>query len=400
MILTLGAGCASIPKDEAKANAQRQWNEARAAVKHRLAGQQLASGLPDESIRTSMETLALDPTLTEAYVVLARAHLESGKTGAALQVIESARGAGICSNDLLYTEGVILEQRELIEAAAGKYAELLEADPFHADGLVAYAECLVSLDKAEEALARLRQYLENVNSAGRYDDDGSVAFLAARVAQWLGHDAEADARFTQGLAAAPRHRPMHEEFGLHLVRTRRYEKAVAILKPLVENASQDPPSAGASRGLAASYMELNDPRSARSVLQAHLERHPNDPAAQMMLAKAALAQGDLPTASRALRAAQSLVPTHPEVRLVRAVINRHEGDLPAARAGLEKIIAANPSDVEAHCLLGETFLDLGQKLEASEHFQEALKSKPDCQWAHSRLVELSVAGVAAPRLED
>ncbi len=373
--------CASIPQSEQKIKAERDWNAVRAKVKFRLASQQFESGLVAESTQTVLETLALDPTFAEGYVLLARAYLEQGRPGSAAQVIESARRADVRSVDLLYTEGVILEQREQFEEALAKFGEARAIQPDDVDSLMAQAECLVSLGRPREALALLRQHQT------RLDDDGSVAALTAHVALLAGEPEEASARYAEALHVAADHPRMAEEFGLLLVRLRRYDEAVAVLKPLAEKAANDAADVAVQRGLAGAYLGLGDARSAKPILDDLVKRCPEDAAIHLMLSKAAVTLGDMAGASRAVQAAERLVPANPEVLMVRAVIDCRRGDYAAATSRIDTVLASNPADVEARCLLGEILLEQCQLERANEQFRLALKTDPQCQWAKTRMRE-------------
>jgi len=70
-----------------------------------------------DAAETLAGAVALAPTQPEVYALLAKAHLEAGKTASAEQAIAAARNVGLTSAELTYLGGVILEQRGELEKA-------------------------------------------------------------------------------------------------------------------------------------------------------------------------------------------------------------------------------------------------------------------------------------------
>jgi len=339
--------CQSLPSSARKAEGERHWNQVRGRVKLQLAVQQFQSGQFDESIRTATESVALDPSNPAHYCLLARANLELSRPASAAQALAAADRAGARSPDLLYTEGVILEQQDRLEAALEKFSQALAQDQNRLDYFVAQIECLIGLNRFDEA----RRLLEE--RTADFDDRGALAALAAHVARLLGDDAEAVRQYRRAVSAYPGNRLIAEELGLLLVQEGSFAEAVPLLKQLVSAKGGDEASGAVRRGLAESYLALGDSESAVGTLADYVVAHPRDSLAQLLLAKAAIDEGDLGRALRAIDLAHREQPNQPEVLFVKALLEWKRGDLLIAAADLAAVLDRNPDDADAQRLQTE-----------------------------------------------
>lgn len=412
--------CRTMGHSDAKLEAQQRWNHMRARVKQGLATQQFEGGLFDETVHTLIESMALDANQADAYALLARANLELGKLASAQRALATAEGLGISSAELIYLQGVILEQRGQLEAAAARYAEARRLSPDSVDFLIAEAESLVTLGSPAAALGLLDEH------ADRLDDDGTIPALAAHISALLGDTDGAVRRYRQALVAhqgvtvsarahagaripsrtasqwseigtlSPDAVLIAAELGRLLVRGGRYEEALSVLRPLVDAEADIEPGGAVRRALASCHLALGDPTSARRVLSEYAPAHPADAHAQLLLAKAAIAIGDIITALRAVDLVRQREPDRPELWLLRATVNWKRGRLGAAASDLYDFLQNNPDDVDAHCLLAEV-LRAQQRVEAARtHFERALQINPDFRWAIAGLKALNRVRRAAP----
>ena len=378
------AGCNTLTHPAAKKQATQQWNSVRARVKFQLAEQQYNSGLFGEASQTVIESLALDPSQTRAYVVLSRANLELSRIGSAQEALDVAFRAGLFSPDLAYTQGVILEQQDELEAALEQYAKAWQLDKTNVDYLTAQAECLVAVGREGEALALLDAY------TNKLDDHGTVAVLAAQIAALMGDAAGSVRRLGEAVVPPASSDVVAQELGLLLARVGRCEQALSVLEPLVKSKRlADQAACGAVyRALATCQLELNNPYAAKSTLIDYVRRNSHDTPAQLLLAEAAVATDDLMTALRAIDLVEQHEPGHPEVMFVRAVIQWRRGDLTGAAAYLREVLGGDPQDVEAHCLMAEIRLRQNEPDTARTHFEKALKINPQSVWASTGLKSL------------
>lgn len=383
-VLGLSAGaCQTMTHDEARVRAEERWSNVRGRVKLQLAEQQFKGGLFEEAVDTLTEALALDPTPPQGYVMLAQAYLELGKPASAREVIKAARKENVDSAALSYTEGVILERQDDIEGALAKYTRARVHDPHVVDYLVAEAECLVALDRTVEAAALLEKH------AGRLDDSsGTMDVLAAHISALLGDVDGAARRFRESSAPPEAVAVVADELATLLMQAKRYDEALSLLRPLIQKEGVTEIGGAVWRAVGTCHLNLGDPGAARQVMQRYLARHPDDGLAQLLLAKAAIAAGDSMTAGDALRAAERLEPNRPEVKLVRAVTQWQGGDLNRAAATLRDLLAVSPTDVDAHCLMGEVLQAQDDRDGARRSFEAALEIDSTSTWARSGLRSL------------
>ena len=349
-LVGLASACSALKPHADQLQAEQRWNHVRGRVKHQLAEQQYESGLFDEAVLTVSESLALNPAQVDAYVLLARAYLELGKPASAQQTLDAARQAGLESADLVYTEGVVLEQRDEFETALGKYHRAQTLDPANVDYLVALAECLVATDRTAEALALLNQH------ANQVDEDATISALAAHIAALMGKSEDAANRFRRSIRPEGSTSLIAEELGLLLARSGRCFEALTVLQPLLDNAVEAPATGAVRRAAATCFLAVSDPDSAKDVLAAYARVHPDDTSAQLLLAKAA--------------------------------IQWKRGDFAAAAASLHDVLAHRPDDIEAHCLMAEVLLAQHKNESARRYFQKALQLNPKCTWASRALESL------------
>lgn len=383
-MLMPAAACRTTSQSAAKEDALRRWNAVRARTKFQLARQQLERGFYDDAIETASESLGLDGAQCDAYVLLARAHLELGRVASAGRVVQAATRKGLDSAELRYVQGIVLEQRGESQAAIDQYRLAVTASPTDPDYVIALAESLVTNNYASEALELLEDCVD------RTDDSGSVAVLAGQVAALVGDTQGAIRHYRRAMQVARDDVTVAAELGLLLARSERCVEAVALLKPLVDADRVDAPvSPALRRALATCYLVMGDGRSAQATLTAYADDHPSDTLAQLLLAKAALATDDLSTAGRAVSRASDNWPNHPEIVLVQATLDWRRGELDRAADALTELISRDPYDVDACCLLGEVSVAMGDADAASAAFDRALAVDPQSVWAAAALHSLA-----------
>jgi len=365
---------------EAKAEARLRWSEARGRVKLQLARQQFNRGQFTDSVKTLEEALSLDPSCAEAYALLAKSNLELGKPATAEHLVDAAWQLDLDAPDLHYLKGVLLEQREQFAPALAEYEKARLADDGNVDYFIAAVECMVALDRAAEALKLLDENVE------RFDDQSSVAILGARIAALLGDTDDAMRRYQNPAITAAQSPLAAQELGLLLARAGKCSEALRVLSPALDNSTSSTADTGAlRRSMASCHLALGEPALARAVLLDYAREHLDDVPAQVLLAKAALSTGDFLTALRAIDLARRPTPNDHDTGLLLATIHWRRGDLQSAESVLNDLLAADPYDVDAWCLLGEVQSSTNRPGEAREAFERALAIDPESRWGAAGL---------------
>lgn len=393
LVVWAGAGCQTLDHKAAKKKAEARWGEVRGRFKYQLAQQQYDRGLFEAAVTTANEAVAMHPKQADAYVILARSQLELGRPASALDAIEAARRAGVVSAELVYTEGVVLEQRGDMVGALARFDEAHELAPGNVDAMIAMAEGLVVLDRLDEAQKLLDDNEFNFN------DRASILVLSAEVCQRRGDRAGAIARYEKAIAVEPSHPWIAQELGRLLAQTGRCPEAVELLRPLLQSARGPVDEGGVRRDLAMCYLSAGIADAAVMVLRSHLDAQPGDAVGQLLYAKAALAVNDMMGAARAIELAQEHQPHQPEVWFVRAVVQWRRGDTDAAIASLQDVLVNNPRDVQALCLMAELLRSRDQVDGARGYYQRVLEIEPANAWAKAgaaALIERAQEPVSEP----
>jgi len=370
------SGCNTPSHAEAKQKAEQRWNQVRAKMKLQLARQQFDSGLFEPAAATAQESIALDNRQADAYALLAKTHLELGKSATAEQALRTAEEKGLRSAELHFLGGVVREQRGDVAGAITEYDKSLALDPACVDAVLARAECLVAMDRAAEALEFLDEKISCL------DASATAAVLAGHVADLLGDANRAVAYYAKAAAEWPQSRAIAEPYGLLLARLDRCREAVPVLLPLlVENAGDDADQGAVRRSVAACHLSIDDPVSARNVIEDFARNHPRDGVAQMILAKAAVSLDAWPVAARAASLAADAGVKSSDLDIIRATVEWRRGRLGVATVMVTDLLVREPDDADARCLLGELLLRQEQTSAAQSAFAEARRLDPECACA-------------------
>ncbi len=377
MIISLGAaGCQHSTMKQHKIKAEQQWKQVRGRVQFQLAEQQFDNGYFLEATRTATESLALDPKDQTTYALLAKAYLELGKLASAEKTINTAKLADIHSPELIYLRGVILEQRNQLTKACELFEKARQAQPEQADFLMATAECLVSIDKADQALALLQE------AKAQIDDSPAVCVLTARIADLLGDTDRAIRQYRACNVKATENPIVAASLGRLLVQASRYEEAITTLTPLLDT---DGATGDVLRNLAYCHLATGQPASAKGTLATYVKKTPTDVQAQLLFTQASLETNDMMNALQALDRAMSHDPTNKQVRFLLATVQWQRKRYHQATDILSAFLNDYPEDVEAHCLMGELHAALSNPVQANQHFQTALQLDPNNTWARRHL---------------
>ena len=129
------AGCQEDQRthQDQKQQAQTHWNQVRAKIKRQLAQQQYQSGELEAAISTIRESLGLDPSCVESYVLLGRTLLEKGDLAQAKQTLQAAEALGLSSAELSYAQGMVTERTGELAAAVEHYQQAHRLNPADQD---------------------------------------------------------------------------------------------------------------------------------------------------------------------------------------------------------------------------------------------------------------------------
>ncbi len=387
---TIG-GC-SLSHQQRREKAENHWNEVRGKIKLQLARQQYEHGLVDESVGYLEEALGWDTNNVDAFMLLAECRLAQGRIQAAQRAIEQAYELDSQNAKVLSVRGMVAERTKRFADALQDYRAARAIDDTEVSYLIAEAECLVAMDKSQEALGLLE------TTKLYYDNNPSLLALSGEIALRLGDREAAEQAFRAVLAAGHYTPVIAEEYALLAVRSHRFSEALTVLQPLFEkHGDQMAPSV--VRAVAKCMLELNRPEGVKMTLREVLKKNPDDYAAWILLAKAGIKSNDMSTARRGAGNAERLSPNDPQTLLIVAYVKMREKNYAMASRALNKLVAQNDRDVLAHCLLGLVSLKTEDLVAARESYERALAIDPDCHWARTALKRLSAPSAVEPPID-
>ncbi|MCP4591180.1 MAG: tetratricopeptide repeat protein [bacterium] len=378
------AGCTTF--EERRAKAELHWNQVRSGMKLQLAAQQYQRGQLHAAIATAEEAVATDNTSVEAYLLLARCRLEQGQVASARRAVQQARGCAPGSSEVEYLLGLIEEQSDRLDDALTHYRRARQWNGDTVDYVLAEAECLAALGRAEEA----RELV--TDKMGRFDSDGTLELLLAQINILLGDSKEAlsymsialdrsgcgmpSAHDTDGCAGVV------EQYGRMLSEAGRHVEAIGLLRPYV--AAHDEPSLSVVTALCSSYLATGQASPVRDMLRERLRQGENHPRCWMLLARASIMFGDWTTARRCVDHLASrrapIANRSAQPHLLRGFVCWKQDDPVEAEASLRRALSIDPRDTLAHCLMGQ-LVEEDQRLAAEAHYRAALEIDPNCAWA-------------------
>lgn len=126
---------------------------------------------------------------------------------------------------------------------------------------------------------------------------------------------------------------------------------------------------------------------ARDAIRQAIEIDPWDPDNFAMLARIELALEHWREALAAAEQGLAIDGEHAGCINLRAMAQVKLGDKAGAAATIDQALARRPDDPVAHANQGWALLHAGQPKKAMEHFREALRLRPDFEWAQLGIVE-------------
>src|SRR4051812_32230877 len=156
-VLFGAVGCSSVAKQKSqKVEATEQWNAARASVMYGLARDQYQTGNYDKCRQTLSEALRLQPNNAKLHVLAGKLSIEQGQLETAERELKRARECDPKDAEADYLSGAVCQRWQKPQAAFEFYDSATIKAPNELPYVLAKAEMLVDMDRADEALALLQ----------------------------------------------------------------------------------------------------------------------------------------------------------------------------------------------------------------------------------------------------
>lgn len=332
-----------MPPSQAREDANRRWNAARAQVKVKLAADQFSVGNVPAAAGELREAQRLDPANPALAPLQARIWLAEGNVTAAAELLEQTRRTGKPQAEIEYLLGVVRQQQQQWEAALEAYDRAVELDPAEIAYLLAATQARLQLGQTREALNHLQAAEPRFGWTSAYQ--AALAECCEQTGDW-----SAAVSAWQRAAAVPDAAPaLRERLAVALYRAGRYTEAVPLLRELLDEGADE---ADVWRlTLIRCYLATGQPAAARSHIELLLRQRPDDVRTLRLLAHSLAAGGELGSALRTAQRALAANAQDRETLELVAALAWKAGDRELAGGTASRLLQADPGNVVARHLL-------------------------------------------------
>jgi len=314
------------------------------------------------------ELIKADPNQAEAFLVkgdlLQRSDQGQVPAMAAYrQAIKLKPNSAAAHSALL---GLLVAQGDYVNAAKA-LVELQKVAPKHPQTI--YFEAMLAQHDGNSK--RARELTQQLLRAA--PDSAQILMLAGQVEASLNNHSIAEAHFAKAMNSAPKAATPRREFAKTLLRTGQADKAITVLKPLVE---QNPPDVDALMLAAQAYLTKGDAKAADDLFARASRLLPGNPKVRTAIALASLSKG---VNAAALSELQTIAATDKGTSIDMILVNAsvRMGDLPGALKAIDSLAVKLPKDPLPDHLRGRIELQRKHGPAARKHFDEALAKNAD-----------------------
>jgi tetratricopeptide (TPR) repeat protein len=381
------SGCAnSNQKSNAETGkdlAKKQWAGARANVLANLAKEQYDNGNFDKARQTAGDALKMDPENPPLRVLSSRIAIEQGNLELADKELVLARRLDPRNAEADYLAGTICQRWQKFQEAHDFYRSASEKQPSELAYLLAQAEALVLLNRADDALALLQ------NRVVFFESSAAIRDAVGQLLMQKGKYDQAVDMFRQASVLGTDDNSIREHLALAQVRTRQYREAAEVLTRLLKDERYSK-RADLYLALGECLLNSNRAREARDTFETATQINPNQAAIWMSLGKAALQLNDLRRAELALKRSISLEPASSEANLLIGYVRLRQNKYGEALASFRKASALDPNDTVSLCMIGYVLEKSGKSREALGFYAQALKLKPHDEMATRLMADIQL----------
>lgn len=337
LILPLVSGCQFPMQDNDNAERVAHWNQMRAAVRLKVAEDQLAAGRLADAAAELAEAVEIDPDNAHAALMSARLSLARGELEAAMKWLDKAEPELRRDPDFLLLRGMVMTARGETDLAVDDYADAFAADPSDDELALAYARALLTAGRLDEARAFL---VENESRLASHTD---YYLLLGDVYVALDTPEAAVNAFTtaERFGELPDH--TREIYAALLLQMKRYREAIHMFEQLEK--TDEEPSRAVTIGMARALLGVKRPDEARQKLALLLRKSEDDAEVWKLLAQATAASGEFRPAVLAAERATELATDDVESYQLLATIAGRDGQWDVAQNAIRRASALSPDDV-------------------------------------------------------
>jgi tetratricopeptide (TPR) repeat protein len=386
MLLAVAAGCGSDQKShsvEQKDLAKKQWAGARANVLGSLAKEQYENGNFEKCRQTITDALKIDPDNVGLRVLSAKLAIEQGNLELADKELVQARRLDPNGAETDYLSGVVCQRWQRTQEAYEYYRSASGKQAGELAYLMAQAEMLVAMGRSDEALDLLQAKVVF------FEYSATIRDAVGQLLMQKGKFAQAVDVLRQATILASDDDTIREHLALAQFHNKQYADAADVLNRLVRD-DKYLKRADLYLALGECQMQMNKPRDARDSFDTASQLSPNQSAPWLGLGKAALGVGDLRRAEMALKRSLSIEPASSEGNLLLGYVRLRQNKLDEALAAFRKSNALDAGDTVSLCMVGYVLEKMGHNDEALRCYAQALKLKPNDDFATRLMAEVQL----------
>jgi tetratricopeptide (TPR) repeat protein len=363
-----------------KANAR--WHELRSNSMLKLAQQQFDTGDLDQSEKTLVEAIGIDPANAPLHVLAGRIAIEHGELERAHDRFERALELNPKEVAALYYQGLVYQRWQQYQKAYDAYEKAYTIQSDNISFLLAMGEMLVSLGKPNDAIALLEKKVT-------FFDQNSAIRSALGQLYYMKRDYPRAVEYLkQASNLAPDNLQMIENLANAQVMAGQYAEAVRHLERLV-NEPAEHGRADIQQLLAMAYERSGRLDDAAHVYVQLTRNDPRNVAVWARLASLSLLRDDTSSALAAANRVMALDGARPDGYIIAALVWQKRGRYDQAVRLFDRAASLSPTNVDPVILRGIAQEHAGNKAAAASSYQEALRLDPKDIRAKNLLERLS-----------
>jgi len=331
-----------------------------------------ALGEPDEARKEVISSLELDPTNSDAIVMLGKVSFRKDDIAATEKILGRFPNKNTAAYHLAAANLSI--QKGDYGAASDEIHQALTVEPNSAQAHFLMGQVFLLRKNPDHASPELKAAAELARSPRSSERLGYAQFLAA-----TGATDEARNRLQALTKQAPDYIPAWRELAQLAVREKKYDDARSLLENIF---SRDPLNPEARIIEASILVAKGKSDEAVVVLDKLNSTYPDVPMVKFQLARAYVANKNMTQATSVLEQTVSLKPDFIDAVVLLGEINLRAGKLQQVVAAMEPLHAKFPELPQPRVLLADAYRALGRQDDAAALFREQLERVPQSSADH------------------
>ena len=331
---------------------------------------------PAEGNRIIDATLTSDPTHLQSLLVKTRFQMTEKDLAAALKTATTAAAAHPTSAEAKYLIGTIYAAENRLDEAATAFGDTLRLNPRAVGAQMRLTELNLALGRPDRALPIASDVVRQAPA------DLQARLMLVRTQVAAGQTQDADRTITALLKALPNAAPVQATAGQVALARRDNVRARRAFDRALE---LDAGNFDAFAGLILVDLAEKKTDSARARIDERLAKSPNDPLLLTMAARVHATSGDFARGEEILRKLIALEPSNLQAYAMLGQLYGLQRRLPQARAAFEEMLKKEPDSVSTNTIVAILYANEGNNAEARKRYERILQLDPAAAVAANNL---------------